>query len=182
MTQLERMQLNDQFTRHYRELLAWCQTHVQRRFGEPEDLVHAAYLRCSQRWSSDRQSKEHAVAFFYRALVWVVMDAFRREARQKANDPRRPPVSHVVWDEPLGHAIAHEALATLKGRQRQVCTALMAGQTNDQICGTLCLTPATLAVHICRARATLCGLLGVHQCYARRQSPLKALAVAREIR
>jgi hypothetical protein len=57
----------------------------------------------------------------------------------------------------------------LKGRQRQICDARMAGQKNEQICEALHLTPIALAVHVCRAKATLSRILNLHESSGRRK-------------
>jgi len=153
--------LNEVFNRHYQDLVAWCRGHVQHELGDPEEFVHTAYLRCRQCWSPQRKSARNEAAYLYRALRWVVVDALRRHGRQKCRTWVLPaPNTGTRWMV-LHTLIAREAVSSLKGRQLQVCLALLAGKSDDQIRNELDLSRRALAVYICRARANLCRTLGV---------------------
>lgn len=153
--------LNEVFCRHYQALVAYCRARVRRDLGDPEDFVHLAYLRCSRRWNAARKSDCNEAAYLYQALRWVIIDALRRRARERA----RPWLSAGPDDGPhwtvLHKLVVREAVTLLKGRQLQVCLALLAGRSDAQICSEMNLSAAALAVHTCRARASLRRLLGI---------------------
>jgi RNA polymerase sigma factor (sigma-70 family) len=150
------------FERNYPFLLAWCRRHARRDLGDPEDFVHQAYLLCRRRWRRSRQSAGHEAAYFYRAVRWVVADASRRaQRRQRLGERVRPQPVQSVADVPVRELIAQEALARLTGKQRDVCLGLLGGQREPQLRSALRLTPATLAVHLCRARRKLRQHLGL---------------------
>jgi RNA polymerase sigma factor (sigma-70 family) len=154
--------LDDLFHRHYDALVAWCRRRVRPHVGEPEDFVHLAYLRCRRSWNEEHRSLHNEAAYLYRALRWVVLDALRRHARRACReaplvDPSAAPDNTGTWPPRL----VAEALDALPPRQQQVCRAILAGKRLEVVRGELRLSPAALAVNLCRARATLCERLGV---------------------
>jgi len=153
--------LDDVFGRHYHDLVDWCRRRVHRHLGDPEDFVHLAYIRCSRHWSAERNSNVNEAAYLYRALRWVIIDASRSWQRQR--NRRWLPLRReggIPWIA-LHKLVAQEAVTSLKGKQLQVCTALLAGKGHAQIRRELNLTSGALAVYLCRARARLCEFLEV---------------------
>lgn len=154
--------LDEVFQRHYDELLVWSRRHIPRNLGEPEDFVHATYLRCRKHWAKGRGVAEREAAYFYRALRWVATDAWRRDRRAKscmgmAVSPR----GEDRTGEPLGRLVFEEALGSLKGRQRQVCHHRLAGKSDTEICRELRLSRGALAVYVHRAKAAICDFLEI---------------------
>jgi len=153
--------LNDLFLQCYPALIAWAKRHVPAYVGEPEDLVHLAYIRCCKRWVSGRGCQGREPAYLFRALRWVAMDAWRRHSRRNRG------LREAFWQradsahQPLGRLVFEEALASLTGRQHQVCRRLMAGKTETQICRELNLSRGALAVYVYRAKHHLCRYLEV---------------------
>ncbi len=153
--------LNEIFDRYYQDLIRWCRSRVRQELGDPEDIVHSAYLRCRRRWSAAYKSNGNEAAYLYQALRWVILDAVRKHIRERSRMrliPRRG--NEPLW-EILHKLVAQEAVASLRGRQSQVCLAFLAGKSNAQICRELHLSAGAVAVHACRARATLCRFLDV---------------------
>jgi DNA-directed RNA polymerase specialized sigma24 family protein len=153
------------FERLYPALLAWCRRHVRREFGEPEDFVHQAYLRCRQRWSPARKSVAYEAAYFYRALRWVVADVIRRELRRCGPALADSLACPCIPDSPLRELIAREALDRLPRRQRAVCLGLLQGKREDQLCAELRVSAPVLAVYLWRARRRLRQTLGLKADY-----------------
>lgn len=153
--------LDDVFRRHYHDLVDWCRRRVHQHLGDPEDFVHMAYLRCSRHWSAERNSNVNEAAYLYRALRWVIIDASRSWQRQRTRKwlPLRRE-SGLPWIA-LHKLVAQEAVMSLKGRQLQVCLALLAGKGHAQIRRELNLTSGALSVYLCRAKASLCKFLEV---------------------
>lgn len=157
--QEEKALLNDVFERHYPELVSWARSRVRNHLGDPEDFVHLAYLRCSRRWSADARSKHHEAAYLFRALRWVVLDALRREVRERS---RQWPVARRDNGFPgcsIRELVAREAVMSLQGRQLEVCLALLSGQSVDDIRRDLDLSAGAVAVHLSRAKAALVRFL-----------------------
>jgi RNA polymerase sigma factor (sigma-70 family) len=150
-----RITLNEVFDRHYVSLVAWCRKRVRRELGEPEELVHLAYVRCSRRWQAGSRSRHCEVAYLFRALRWVLCDLLRDRARRSAlrlmNNQRelRRECSPLRW------LVVKEAVLQLAGRERQICAALLAGKTLSEIEREMGLTRAALAVGLSRAKARL---------------------------
>ncbi|MCI0460530.1 MAG: sigma-70 family RNA polymerase sigma factor [Gemmataceae bacterium] len=144
------------FQRSYPQLLAWCRRHVRPDLGDPEDLVHEAYLLCRRHWSASKQSSHCGIAYFYRALRWVRANAVRRSQRPQLpgalGDSDDLPSSP---ESPLGELIAREALSLLTGKQRDVCLGFLRGQRPHELRAELHLSPAALAVYACRAHRKL---------------------------
>ncbi len=152
--------LDELFAEHYEDLLAWCRRRFRRELGEPADLVHAAYLRCRRSWCDARRSKEHEAAYLYQALRWVVIDALRRRQTRKLLESLLLAPSLTASDDPLRALVAREAVDRLSGRLRQVCLAVLAGKSTDQIAQELGISSGALAVCLTRLRDRLEELLG----------------------
>ena len=153
--------LNDVFSRHYEDLVRWCKGRVRPDLGDPEDFVHMAYLRCRKHWSRERQSREHEASYLYRALRCVIIDVLRSDLRAKSRTCGLHRSGNSLRCLPLRELVTQEALGILTGKQRQVCSALLAGTSTMQICKRLGLTPGALAVHLCRAKARLSDFLEI---------------------
>lgn len=151
---------NEVFTRHYRQLVKWCGRRVVPGRFDPEDLVHSAYLRCARLWSAERRSEHCEAGYLYRALRWTIVDAIRRDLRRRAYGDT-PQQERECGSAPWGRVVAEEALLSLRGRQQQVCLAVLDGKTDRQICRELHLSSGALAVYLHRARNSLHDLLDV---------------------
>lgn len=151
--------LDEIFDRYYRQLIAWCRSRVRHIPGDPEDFVHSAYLRCRRTWSDERRSQIDDRAYLFRALRWVILDAVRRNVRERARTWQGGSRTVPVAGHALNRLLAEEAILLLKGRQLQVCLALLTGMSRAEIGKRFNLSPGALAVYICRARTTLSRLL-----------------------
>jgi DNA-directed RNA polymerase specialized sigma24 family protein len=152
--------LDDVFVHHYHELVAYSRRRVDRRMGDPEDFVHLAYLKCRRRWSPTRRSQYSEVAYLYRALRWVIIDAIRQHSRRaemvtllaSPDVATEPPVQ-------LARLVTREAWDRLRGRERAVCESALQGHRAEQTCGELRINGKALAVYLCRAKAALTAAL-----------------------
>jgi DNA-directed RNA polymerase specialized sigma24 family protein len=148
--------LDEVFSSHYEELLDWCRKLVPRALAEPEDVMHSAYLRTRGRFRLERSSAQRPLAYLRRSICFEIADRRRSEARRRRRELRviacRPP-----WYEatPLDLVAMREMVVKLKGRPREVCQAILAGMTAREISHQLNLSPGAIAVHLCRARASL---------------------------
>jgi RNA polymerase sigma factor (sigma-70 family) len=132
--------------------------------GAGQDAAQEAFVRLHARW--DRmESEQHARNFVYRVAVNVVRSHLRRYRRLiltglgtgDATDPAADPgTSTVEW---LSMA---EALARLTPRQRS-CVVLtdLAGLDSASVGRILRIEPATVRVHLMRARQMLREFLQV---------------------
>ncbi len=153
---------NEVFTRHYRQLVKWCGHRVPRDLADPEDIVHSAYLRCACQWCATRQSHRGEASYLYRAVRWTILDILRVHIRRKLARASLTP-SRTTDTPPWTRMALGEALGALRGRQRQVCLALLDGKSRAQICEELDLTSDALAVYVHRARNSLQDLLDLDQ-------------------
>lgn len=109
------------FARCYPMLVAWCRRHVPVYLGEPEDHVHQAYLRCRRSWRPETRLPRQEMAYFLRAVRWVVADSLRRRRRHPETVVTEEALPPRGGTDPLREMLALEALTTLSPRERAVC-------------------------------------------------------------
>jgi RNA polymerase sigma factor (sigma-70 family) len=142
---------DEMFSRHYDALIAWCRKHTWRALGEPEDFVHAAYLRCRAHWSEAQHPAGRERAYLYRALRWVLIDALRKRRHQPRGGEAAELTAAEFGSSPLRQLVVKEAVARLSGHPGQVFRRLLAGQDEATIRQEMQLSLGALAV--CRSRA-----------------------------
>ena len=147
--------MDNLFCLSYSRLVSWCHRHVDRGLGDAEEFVHQAYLRSRNCWSSALRSPDHAEAYFFRSLRWVVADAARKRIRERIGLARAPR-SGANATAPIRELIARESLERdLTHAERTVCLGLLAGRSESQLVRELRITRGALAVRASRARQTL---------------------------
>jgi RNA polymerase sigma factor (sigma-70 family) len=151
--------MNPLFQRYYADLLKWCRRHCPRAWGEPEDFVHDAYLRCRRNWRAENATAREA-AYFYRALRWVVADAVRKSRRRHAGDAQLAAVAAGPSFTTAAPAM-QEALQLLTPREQAICAGRLRGESEQETCARLGLSRIAHATHLSRARHKLCDNFGV---------------------
>jgi len=155
-----RIALDLTFQSHYGYLVRWCRRVAPMTSVDPEDIVHAAYLRVQGRFRTVKVSSQQPLAFLKQAIRWEAADRQRREWRHRErefyySDCRRA-LSHLA---PAVVLEVNESLELLPARLRMICLALLEGKMHRQICVELQLSAGALAVALCRARQMLVRLL-----------------------
>jgi DNA-directed RNA polymerase specialized sigma24 family protein len=140
------------FCRTYERLVNWCRRAVWGGLGDAEDFVHDAYLRSRRRWIASQQSRDHAEAFLFRSLRWVIADAIRRRPAQASMEGVAPASVSNPQREVLARDSLHSALSAVEG---ELCRGLMIGRTKQQLCQDFTISPGALAVRLTRARQKL---------------------------
>lgn len=144
------------FAKYYGFMLAWCRRHASRGLGEPEDIVHTAYLRCHAGGRNRSPKVRFPAAYLLQLLRWVVLDELRSRLRRRTVcgvvDPHR---RHPLRNLPLEEQIAGEALTALRGMPRRICLELLSGKDKRRVIADLRLSANAYAVHLCRAKATI---------------------------
>lgn len=148
-------QLNQLFRLHYRMLVGWCRKRLRPGIGDPEDLVHDAYIRCLSSWSAVRRSTHNDASYFIKSVQFVVLDAMRGQRRRVLRETAACRSFALHWPDPGADLTIGELVARLPPRQQAVCRAVLAGKSNDAIAMELDLTRSAIAVHLCRTRKVL---------------------------
>jgi RNA polymerase sigma factor (sigma-70 family) len=143
------------FAQSYAHLVAYSRSRAGR-FEDAEDFVHLAYLKCRNAWRRERVSQRAGIAFFCRAIRWVILDVERSRSRRDIRERQRGPSSSSERRSSLlDHLAAAEAIHALTGRSRDVCVAILAGKNYATIQRELGMSAGALAVSMSRARAEL---------------------------
>jgi RNA polymerase sigma factor (sigma-70 family) len=149
------LSLDELFVAHYATLVAWCRR-IAPRGVDAEEIVHSTYLRMRHGYCPERVSPDHPLAYLRRSLRWEVADRLRSQRRRKKRELIAAQLQSPFCDRsPLAVAAAKEAFTTLRGRQREVCMALLSGKRRREVCRDLRMRPRSLGVYLSRARATL---------------------------
>ncbi len=145
------------FQAHYDVLLAWCRRRTRPEWGEPEDIVHQAYVRCRKRWVEGISTPGREVAYLYRGLRWVLQDAARADRRRRERRKliaelasRRTEAAPLRFD-----FLAGDVFEKLTPSERAVCWAYLHGQGSHEVSRDLGLSPGAVAAHSSRARQKL---------------------------
>ncbi|MCA9124137.1 MAG: sigma-70 family RNA polymerase sigma factor [Planctomycetaceae bacterium] len=148
------------FEHSYAHLVAYSRSHAGQ-LGDAEDFVHLAYLKCRKAWRRDRVSQQVGIAFFCRAIRWIIFDVARTRMRRDVRERLyRPRSNSERRSSQLDRLAAADAIQALKGRSRDVCIAILAGKDYVTIRRELGISEGALAVSISRARSELNDYFG----------------------
>jgi RNA polymerase sigma factor (sigma-70 family) len=155
MTPVANTYYDSLFLRHYDQMVDLCRRRLVGVSEDPEDLVHAAYIKCRRYWEWDKRSCHDQVAYLYRAIHWLIVDASRHHRRRQLLALAQVCRPQATNPTQLDDLIVTEALLQLKGRTRQICWAILKGKTRSQICDEFRMSYGAVAVTLCRAKKHL---------------------------
>ena len=157
------------------QFLAFLARHLGNR-AEAEDLLQAAYLKALTANETVRDD-EKVLAWFYRILRNVLIDAYRRRAATERLEARliREAPGTTVPDEALFHAVCQCVLDiahALKPAYRDILQRVELEEASlSESAAALGMTPNNASVRLHRARQALrtallhmCGTCAEHGC------------------
>ena len=152
------MEVQDLYTKHYQELLAYCKAMTKSR-SAAEDLVQETFLRAFTHWEDVEDiSSGQCRAWLYKTARNLFIDQVRKLARETPTEEEQ--LSLASFEEDLTQAAVAQLIARLPDAEKSLFTMrYFEGYNSKELGEMFDLPAATVRSRLASAKRRLKGWL-----------------------